>query len=173
LILESESVNNAMIPSTHDHSVELSLPSELGYERIAMACSAALAKMYDCPDDRIEDLKTVVAEAAINAMQHGNRFRPESRVKVTIAAAEGAIDVAVMDEGDGFRGAVADPDIERLIEERTPAVGFGLFLMRNLADRIEFDRMSGGGHRVRMSIRMQSKAGVRKIEAHPAAANRG
>lgn len=151
----------------------MSLPNELGYERIAMACSAAMAKMQGCPDDRIEDLKTVVAEAAINAMQHGNRFRPESRVMVKIEAAEGTIHVSVMDEGDGLREAVADPDIERLIEESAPAVGFGLFLMRNLADRIEFDRMSGGGHRVRMSIRMQSKAGVRKAAAHPAAANRG
>jgi anti-sigma regulatory factor (Ser/Thr protein kinase) len=162
-----------MIQSPHNHSVELTLPNELGYERIAMACSAALAKMQGCPDDRIEDLKTVVAEAAINAMQHGNRFRSESRVMVKIETVEDTIHVSVMDEGDGLREAVADPDIERLIEENTPAVGFGLFLMRNLSDRIEFDRMSGGGHRVRMSIRMQSKAGVRKAEAHLAAANRG
>ena len=162
-----------MIQSLQDYSVELTLPNELGYERIAMACSAALAKMQGCPDDRIEDLKTVVAEAAINAMQHGNRFRPESRVMVKIEAVEDTIHVSVMDEGDGLREAVAEPDIERLIEESAPAVGFGLFLMRNLVDRIEFDRMSGGGHRVRMSIRMQSKAGVRKAEAHPAAANRG
>jgi serine/threonine-protein kinase RsbW len=162
-----------MIQSPHDHSVELTLPNELGYERVAMACSAALAKMHGCPDHRIEDLKTVVAEAVINAMQHGNRLRPESRVMVKIEAAEDTIHLSVMDEGDGIREAVADPDIERLIEESAPAVGFGLFLMRNLVDRIEFDRMSGGGHRVQMSIRMQAKAGVRKTEAQLAAGNRG
>jgi len=172
LILESESVKNAMIQSLQDYSVELTLPNELGYERIAMACSAALAKMHGCPDDRIEDLKTVVAEAAINAMQHGNQWRPESRVIVKIEVAENTIQVSVTDEGSGLREEVADPDIERLIEKNVPAVGFGLFLMRNLADRIEFDRMSRGGHRVQMYIRMQAKAGVRKAEAHLAAGNR-
>ena len=167
-----EPVKNRMPLSSHDHSVELTLPNELGYERIAMACSASLAKMYGCPADRIEDLKTVVGEAAINAMQHGNQWRPESRVIVKIEVAENTIQVSVTDEGSGLREEVADPDIERLIEKNVPAVGFGLFLMRNLADRIEFDRMSRGGHRVQMYIRMQAKAGVRKAEAHLAAGNR-
>ena len=149
------------------------MPNELGYERIAMACSASLAKMFGCPQDRIEDLKTVVAEAAINAMQHGNRGRPESRVTVKIEVAEDTIHVAVMDEGEGLQEAVADPDIERVIEDNAPAVGFGLFLMRKLADRIEFDRINGGGHRVRMAVRMQSRAKMRLSEAHLAAGNRG
>jgi anti-sigma regulatory factor (Ser/Thr protein kinase) len=139
---------------------------------MAMACSASLAKMYGCPADRIEDLKTVVGEAAINAMQHGNQWRPESRVIVKIEVAEDTIHVSVTDEGSGLREEVADPDIERLIEKNVPAVGFGLFLMRNLADRIEFDRMSGGGHRVQMSIRMRAKAGVPKAEAQLASGNR-
>jgi anti-sigma regulatory factor (Ser/Thr protein kinase) len=173
LILKSESVKNAMIQSPQDHSVELTLPNELGYERIAMACSAALAKMHGCLDDRIEDLKTVVAEAAINAMQHGNQWRPESRVIVKIEVAEDTIHVSVTDEGSGLREEVADPDIERLIEKNVPAVGFGLFLMRNLADRIEFDRMSGGGHRVRISIRMQPRVETRKAESHLTAGNQG
>ena len=138
-----------------------------------MACSATLAKMHGCPEDRIEDLKTVVAEAAINAMQHGNRGRPESRVTVKIEVAEDTIHVAVMDEGEGLREEVADPDIERVIADNAPAVGFGLFLMRKLADFIEFDRMSEGGHRVRMAVRMQSKAQLRKPEAHLAVGNRG
>jgi serine/threonine-protein kinase RsbW len=171
--LQTESVKNLMTLSPRDHSVELTLPNELGYERIAMACSASLAKMYGCPEDRIEDLKTVVAEAAINAMQHGNRGRPDSRVTVKIEVAEGTIHVAVMDEGEGLREEVADPDIERVIEENAPAVGFGLFLMRNLADRIEFERLSAGGHRVRMAVRMQSKIPMCTPEAHRVAGNQG
>jgi len=158
---------------TYDQSVDLVLPNEVGYERIAMACSASLAKMHGCPEDRIEDLKTVVAEAAINAMQHGNRGRPESRVKVKIEVLRDTIHVTVMDEGEGLQEEIADPDIERVIADNAPAVGFGLFLMRKLADFIEFDRMSEGGHRVRMAVRMQSKAEVRMAEAHLSAGSRG
>jgi anti-sigma regulatory factor (Ser/Thr protein kinase) len=166
-------MKNRMTLSPYDHSVELILPNELGYERIAMACSASLAKMHGCPEDRIEDLKTVVAEAAINAMQHGNRGRPDSRVAVKIEVAEDTIHVAVTDEGNGLREEVADPDIERVIESNAPAVGFGLFLMRKLSDRIEFDRLREGGHRVRMAVRMQSGGKMAKSGAHLAAGNRG
>ena len=171
--MKIESVKNLMTLSPRDHSVELIIPNELGYERIAMACSASLAKMYGCPEDRIEDLKTVVAEAAINAMQHGNRGRPESRVMVKIEVAEDTIHVAVMDEGEGLQEEIADPDIERVIADNAPAVGFGLFLMRKLADRIEFDQLSEGGHRVRMAVRMQSRGKIGKPGAHLAAGNRG
>ncbi len=155
------------------HSVELTLPNELGYERVAMACSASLAKIHGFPDARIEDLKTVVAEAAINAMQHGNRGRPESRVTVRIAAGSDTIYVSVSDEGGGITEVVPEPDIERVIEEKAPAVGFGLFLMRHLADRIEFSRISGGGHVVRMDIRMQVGAGQRRSGNKAAAGQPG
>lgn len=156
----------------NDHSVKLSLPNELGYERIAMACSASLAKMHGCPEDRIEDLKTVVAEAAINAMQHGNRWSRESRVTVKIEAAEDSILVSVMDQGDGIQTEIADPDIDRVIENNSPAVGFGLFLMRNLADRVEFDRTSRGGHRVRLAVRMLPRGKDGNAAAAMAAGNR-
>jgi serine/threonine-protein kinase RsbW len=162
-----------MAHSPNSLGVELVLPNELGYERIAMACSASLAKMFGCPQDRIEDLKTVVAEAAINAMQHGNRGRPESHVIVRMEVLGDFIQVTVVDDGEGLLEEVMDPDIVRVIEESAPTVGFGLFLMRNLADRIEFDRMSGGGHMVRMAVKMQSKPDVAQQKVHQAAGSRG
>ena len=55
-------------------SVEVRLPSRLGYEKVAMSTAAAVAKLMGFRDDRVEDLKTAVAEACINAMEHGNRL---------------------------------------------------------------------------------------------------
>ena len=49
----------------NERIVKVILPNMLGYERIAMASLASFAKMYDYPPKRIEDLKTVVSEAAI------------------------------------------------------------------------------------------------------------
>jgi serine/threonine-protein kinase RsbW len=144
-----------MTRSPANHSVELFLPNEIGYERVAMECSAALARMHGCPAERVEDLKTAVAEAAINAMQHGNRGRPGSRVTVTIEVLGETIQVSVTDEGDGITGETPEPDIERAIETGSEAIGFGLFLIRNLVDRVDFGRLSGGGHVVRMAMAMK------------------
>ena len=45
-----------------ERTVEVSLPNKLGYERIAMECSASFAKIVGFLPERIQDLKTAVAE---------------------------------------------------------------------------------------------------------------
>jgi anti-sigma regulatory factor (Ser/Thr protein kinase) len=77
-----------------------------------------------------------------------------------------------MDQGEGIQGEVLYPDIDRVIEDSAPAVGFGLFLMRKLADRVEFDRNSRGGHRVRLAIGMQPRTPDLHAAAAVAAGNR-
>ena len=96
-------------------NVEVILSNQMGYERIAMACSARFAKMLGLSPERIEDLKTIVAEAAINAMQHGNKERPDARVTVLMTFKDGTLHVAVMDEGDGIKALLPKPDIERIV----------------------------------------------------------
>jgi anti-sigma regulatory factor (Ser/Thr protein kinase) len=105
--------------------------------------------------ERIEDLKTVVAEAAINAIQHGNKGRPDARVIVFMNCRNNTINVSVMDEGDGIKQFPPTPDIERIIEKLDPPVGFGLFLIKQLADQVEFNKIDGG-HVVNMAIKMNS-----------------
>ncbi len=135
-----------------DRTVEIILSNQIGYERVAMACSASFAKMYGCPPERIEDLKTVVAEAALNAMQHGNKGRPDARVVVIMNYKDKAINVSVLDEGDGITRLPPTPDIERIIKELDPPMGIGIFLIDQLADKVEFNQITDKGHAVRMAI---------------------
>ena len=137
-------------------TIEVSLANKLGYERVAMACSASFARMMGLPPERIEDLKTMVAEAAINAMQHGNKGRPDARVTVSMNCQDDTINVSVMDEGDGIKHFPPKPDIEKIIAELESPVGFGLFLINQLADQVEFNEVTEGGHVVKMAIKMIS-----------------
>jgi serine/threonine-protein kinase RsbW len=138
----------------NDRAVEVILSNQIGYERVAMACLASFAKMFGCPPDRIEDLKTVVAEAAINAMQHGNKGRPDARVVIHMNCKDNAINVSVLDEGDGINRLPPTPDIERIIDELDPPIGFGVFLIDQLSDKVEFNQMTDEGHAVRMAIKI-------------------
>lgn len=135
-----------------NQSVEIVLPNILGYERVAMACSASYAQMEGLAPDRIEDLKTIVAEAATNAIQHGNGSRVEAHVVIRLALIPGAIQVTVRDEGIGFDDTIKDPDIDRIIDELDPPIGFGVFLIRKLSDDVAYTRIPGGGHQVNMRI---------------------
>ncbi len=83
-------------------TVEVNLPNVSGYERIAMECSASFAKIGGLVKERIEDLKTAVSEACLNAMEHGNKGRPDARVVVTMYLGDKDFKVSVMDEGDGI-----------------------------------------------------------------------
>ncbi len=134
--------------------VKIILSNQMGYERIAMACSAVFAKMFGLASERIEDLKTVVAEAAINAMEHGNKGRPNSKVVVALDYNNNAIQVAVTDEGAGIKTFPPKPNIERMIKQLDPPIGLGLFLIKQLADNVEFNLQPNKGHVVNMSINL-------------------
>ena len=138
-------------------TMEVNLPNKLGYERIAMACSATFAKIVGFLPERIEDLKTAVSEACINAMEHGNKKQVDKRVFVTMNYTEHVFSVSVMDQGEGMdEGTIIPkkPDIEKKIEMDELQRGLGMFLIEQLVDKVEFNRKTENGHMVRMILRM-------------------
>ena len=137
----------------NEHVIKLSLPNVIGYERIAMASLASFAKMYDFAPDRIEDLKTIVAEAAINAMEHGNQGRPDAVVNIAFHYCDDAIQIMVADQGEGIKKVLPNPDIERIVSEIDPPVGFGLYLIRHLANEVDFNIDVDHGHCLKMVIK--------------------
>ncbi len=138
-----------------DQTLEVNLPNKVGFERIAMDCSASLAKIVGFVQERIDDLKTAVAEACLNAMEHGNKWRPDARVIVTMKFDDHTFSVSVMDEGEGIIDFPEDPDIEKKVEELQPPRGIGMFLIRRLVDQVEFNRLTSQGHILRMVLRME------------------
>lgn len=140
----------------NERTIVVSLLNQLGYERVAMACSASFARMMGLRPERIEDLKTIVSEAAINAMEHGNKGRPDARVTVSMDCQGDTLNIAVTDEGNGIKEHPPKPDIEKIIENLESPVGFGLFLIKQLADKVEFNQSTDGGHVVKMAIKMSS-----------------
>jgi len=146
-----------MITNSDNRSVEITLANQIGYERVAMACSASFAQLFGFPPARIEDLKTMVGEASVNAMQHGNKGRSDAKVRVLLKCDNDAMIVQVLDEGKGIKKFPPNPDIEKIIEEDKLITGFGLFLIKELADQVEFNKMADEGHMVKMTINMKAQ----------------
>jgi serine/threonine-protein kinase RsbW len=117
---------------------ELSVPSEPGNERLAMERVAEVVKELGLSEQRLERLKTAVAEATMNAMEHGNRYRPEVPVVIEVLSSGADLSVRINDQG---RSLVPDPDTEvpnleaKLEGLQTPR-GWGLFLIRNMVDEM-------------------------------------
>src|SRR5258708_17435977 len=111
-------------------NVEVRLPSRLGYEKVAMSTAASVAKLMGFREDRIEDLKTAVAEACINAMEHGNRLNEGLSVGVVLSAGVGPLEVKVIDDGKGMKGLPPKPDIDRKIHAEEDPRDTGMFLIQ-------------------------------------------
>ncbi len=135
------------------------VPSEPGNEHRAMdevakvVREAALARPIVAP--RMERLKTAVAEAAMNAIEHGNKFQAELPVEIVVLASPTAVAVRISDQGGNE--AIADPeepDIEaKLAGLQTPR-GWGLFLIKNLMDEMRVTS-DGAHHTIEMILNLE------------------
>ncbi|MCS6882108.1 MAG: ATP-binding protein [Oscillochloridaceae bacterium] len=138
-------------------SLELSLPSELGYEVIARDAVAAFARRLGLPSDRIEDLKTVLCEACINAMEHGNSLDPGLRVEIFCRVEDERLVVEVLDQGVRQYTAGATPlSIGEKVAGRGSLRGMGLILISQLCDEAGFVPWSGPGNRFRFAFHRQA-----------------
>jgi anti-sigma regulatory factor (Ser/Thr protein kinase) len=79
-------------------TVEVRLPTRMGYEKVAMSTAASVAKLMGFPEARIEDLKTAVAEACINAIEHGNRLNEKLSVGVVLRAEPDSLEVSARNQ---------------------------------------------------------------------------
>lgn len=138
-------------------NVEVRLPSRLGYEKVAMSTAASVAKLMGFREDRIEDLKTAVAEACINAMEHGNRLNEGLSVGVMLSAGEDSLEVKVLDDGKGLKSLPKRPDIDKKIHGEEDPRGMGMFLIQALVDEAEWVAGANGkSSYVRLVIRLDS-----------------
>ncbi|MGC2399532.1 MAG: ATP-binding protein [Acidobacteriaceae bacterium] len=140
---------------TRGTAVEVRLPSRLGFEKVAMGTAASVAKLMGFPDDRIEDLKTALAEACINAIEHGNHMNENLCVGVILSASDEALEVKVMDNGSGITKTPSKPDIDRKMHGEEDPRGMGMFLIQSLVDEAEWVKGSPGkGSYVRLVIKL-------------------
>ena len=140
-------------------TVEVRLPTKMGYEKVAMSTAASVAKLMGFPEDRIEDLKTAVAEACINAIEHGNRLNEKLSVGVVLRADNDELEVKVLDDGRGISSKPVKPDIDRKMHGDEDARGMGMFLIQVLVDEAEWVTGSDGkSSYVRLVIKLNKQA---------------
>jgi serine/threonine-protein kinase RsbW len=82
-------------------------------------------------------LRVLLAEALTNSILFGAGGNPSRSVRVAAELTDATIRLQVTDDGPGFDpGQVPDPTAPGALGR---PIGRGLFLIRNLADRVEFN----------------------------------
>jgi len=133
------------------------LPSEPGNEHLAMEKVAGAVEGLGLSERRLEGLKTAVAEATMNAMEHGNRYDPDVPVNIQVCLVKQRLLVRIVDRGGGPPPSptAEAPDLEAKLEGTQTPRGWGLFLIERLVDDV---RVSGNpNHRtVELVMRLET-----------------
>lgn len=117
--------------------VRFLVPSAPGNEVLAIEQVAVAVENLELPVQRMERLKTAVGEAVMNGMEHGNGFREDLPVEVSVSLANGRLIVRVFDAGNEMPSEPsADPDIEAKLAGLESPRGWGLFLIRSMVDEM-------------------------------------
>jgi serine phosphatase RsbU (regulator of sigma subunit)/anti-sigma regulatory factor (Ser/Thr protein kinase) len=137
---------------------EFELASEPGNEREAIARVAGAVAGLGLEPARLERLKTAVAEATMNAMEHGNEYRADRPVSIRVIHTQDRLSVHVTDSGDPELPSPEKPDLEAKLEGRQKPRGWGLLLIEEMVDETHVTseggkrtlelalRLEGGGH---------------------------
>ncbi|WP_423930011.1 PP2C family protein-serine/threonine phosphatase [Candidatus Palauibacter sp.] len=120
--------------------IRVVFPSRVQYQhpvvdRVVVACR----HLADLDGETAFRLRVTLGEAVANAILYGSGDRPGAVVRITAVARREGLRVKVADEGEGFDPeAVPDPISGEGIGRPR---GRGLFLLRQLADRVEFNEV--------------------------------
>lgn len=114
----------------------MSIPSDFKYLGAVDAAIQDVAREFAFSENSINDMSTALIEACSNAIEHGNKFSKNKRVKICLGFNGSSVTARVFDEGPGFDYDEAlektehpDPMSER---------GRGLIIMQAFTDGLNF-----------------------------------
>lgn len=95
-----------------------------------------VCQIYNVNEDSYGNILIAVTEAVNNAIHHGNQNNPDKFVQIAFETEDKQLIFNIKDEGPGF-------DYQNLPDPTDPSNldkmnGRGVFLMKHLADRLEF-----------------------------------
>ena len=150
-------------PSSWQTLSEFSLPSQAGSDRLARDLVALALQSLNLPPSVLERLKTAVAEATLNAIEHGNRYRPDLPVSVRVQLSEKAVTVQVIDQGTNPISTSETPDITAKVSGQEPPRGWGFFLIERMVDDIQISSDSAH-HTIELFLYLEDNKTAQKRE---------
>ena len=123
-------------------SVELKLPILPNMELIATQTAEVISRHMKLTEDQAGEISMALIEATINAFEHS---KAENNVFVKFLIEDDYLVIKVIDQGIGFdKTKVEIPKIENKIGKDERKRGWGLQLIQELMDSVEFESNDEG-----------------------------
>lgn len=123
-----------MIPAKGE---KLNISSSADNMRLVERLVEDVCEVFNVNEDNYGNILIAVTEAVNNAIYHGNKGNPDKKIHIAFESGDNNIKFLVEDEGNGFDYKnLPDPTDPTNIDKPN---GRGVFLMKNLADKVEFN----------------------------------
>jgi serine/threonine-protein kinase RsbW len=108
------------------------------------------ARDFGFNDEEISKIALAVDEACTNVIKHAYRFDPTKKITVSVKRQNGAFEVSITDTGKKFNPlGVQQPDMKEYLSHYRRG-GLGVYLMKSLMDKVEYDIKPGKKNMVRL-----------------------
>ena len=129
--------------------VKIQIPSLVENIRVVESFIDNSKDTFEIEDDIYGNIMVAVTEAVNNAIRHGNKFDKDKNVYLSLYVEANHLKFEIEDEGQGFNyDNLDDPTAPENLEN--PG-GRGIFLIRHLADAVEFSKE---GRRVELTFQL-------------------
>ncbi len=133
------------------------IESQPGNERQVMQRVADILHEQEIPQNQPQRLETAVAEATMNAMEHGNHYQADKPVSIRVCLSDEAVMVSITDHGgDHAIPEHTAPDLEAKLAGLQSPRGWGLFLIEKMVDEM---RVSSDTHHHTVDLIVNRKGG--------------
>jgi serine/threonine-protein kinase RsbW len=108
------------------------------------------ALQFGFNEEDVSKIALAVDEACTNIIKHAYRFDPTKSMTISVRGRNGAFEVSILDDGLQFNpGDVRPPDMKEYLTHFRKG-GLGVYLMKSLMDKVEYDIKPGKRNEVRL-----------------------
>ncbi|MBI3579145.1 MAG: ATP-binding protein [Ignavibacteriales bacterium] len=108
------------------------------------------ARQFGFSEEEASKIVLAVDEACTNVIKHAYQNAPDKIIQVEISRDKDAFQVSILDEGRSFNPtALKTPDLKQHLAHFRRG-GLGVYLMRTLMDKVEYNFAPGRKNEVRL-----------------------
>jgi len=108
------------------------------------------ARAFGFSDEDAANIILAVDEACTNIIKHSYQYATDKEIEVTVLRKNRCFEIRIFDTGRSFDPTtIRQPDLKEHIGHRKRG-GLGVYLMKKLMDRVEYDFHKGKRNEVRL-----------------------
>ncbi len=137
------------------HRNDLVIPSQTERLKEVREYISGAAQQFGFTEDDTNKIVLAVDEACTNIIKHAYAFRADHTIKLSIQTRGSVFEVTITDQGKPFDPShIPQPDMKEYLTHFKKG-GLGMYLMKTVMDKVEYDFKPGPVNKVRLTKYLQ------------------